>query len=212
MFKIQITKSEFAVLISPVGPCVIRPGIAVACSGCADSMTLALLTEAWAAKRGGRVTALVIDHSIRENSKAEAQSVAAELASHGVACEIILNNVPIRSADVQATARKIRYELLNKWCVANGYLHLAVAHHQDDQIETFFIRLSRGSGVEGLSSMSEKTKIQYGINLIRPLLDSNKKELSYIAKKIFGKIFKDPPNIIHKGKKHDGIKIKTGMI
>ena len=42
--------------------------------------------------------------------------------------------------------------------------------------------------------MSEKTKIKYGVNLLRPFLDSNKQELSYIAKKIFGKTFKDPTN------------------
>ena len=156
-------------LMASVGPFEIRPGIAVACSGGADSMTLALLTEAWAAKRGGRVTALVIDHSIRENSKAEAQSVAAELASHGVACQIILNNVPIRSADVQATARKIRYELLNKWCVANGYLHLAVAHHQEDQAETVLLRLARGSGSHGLAAMAPVVETSK-IRIIRPIL------------------------------------------
>ena len=71
---------------------------------------------------------------------------------------------------------------------------LLVAHHQDDQIETFLIRLSRGSGVEGLSSMKEMTILKSGISLIRPLLEFKKTQLISIAKKNFGKIFKDPSN------------------
>ena len=84
--------------------------------------------------------------------------------------------------------------MLVQFCKKKNIKYILTGHHSDDQIETFFIRLSRGSGVEGLSSMSEKTKISYGINLIRPFLDSKKKELSYISKKIFRKTFKDPSN------------------
>ena len=84
--------------------------------------------------------------------------------------------------------------MLSDFCKKKGSKYLLTAHHQDDQIETFFIRLSRGSGVEGLSSMKEKSKIKHGINLLRPFLDSNKVELSYVSRKIFGKTFKDPSN------------------
>ena len=71
---------------------------------------------------------------------------------------------------------------------------LLVAHHQDDQIETFLIRLSRGSGVEGLSSMQEMITLKNGTRLIRPLLDFKKIDLIKIAKNIFGKTLKDPSN------------------
>ena len=42
--------------------------------------------------------------------------------------------------------------------------------------------------------MSEKTNIKYGTKLIRPFLDLEKEKLKYIAKKLFGKTFKDPSN------------------
>jgi len=71
---------------------------------------------------------------------------------------------------------------------------IVTAHHKDDQIETFLIRLSRGSGVEGLSSMSETTKLNHGIKLLRPFLKFSKAELQKISKKFFTQIIEDPSN------------------
>ena len=67
-------------------------------------------------------------------------------------------------------------------------------HHRDDQIETFLIRLSRGSGIQGLSSMNKMTKLNQDTKLFRPLLDTNKEDLIFLSKKYYGKIFKDPSN------------------
>ena len=67
-------------------------------------------------------------------------------------------------------------------------------HHRDDQIETFLIRLSRGSGIQGLSSMQKVSNLNSKIKLIRPLLDEKKKDLSVLSKQYFGKFFKDPSN------------------
>ncbi len=61
-------------------------------------------------------------------------------------------------------------------------------------METFFIRLSRGSGLHGLSSMRPIYKIEDNINLIRPLLDFKKIKLIKISKLIFGRYYKDPTN------------------
>ena len=48
--------------------------------------------------------------------------------------------------------------------------------------------------MEGLSSMQEMINLKSGISLIRPLLEFKKTQLISIAKKTFGKIFKDPSN------------------
>ena len=59
------------------------------------------------------------------------------------------------------------------------------AHHSDDQIETFLIRLSRGSGLQGLSSMSEISKLKNDIKIFRPFLSFKKNQLVRITKVIF---------------------------
>ncbi len=71
---------------------------------------------------------------------------------------------------------------------------ILTAHNLEDQVETFFIRLSRGSGLDGLSSMKKVNKVEGSIKLARPLLDLKKIELIKISKIIFGKYYKDPSN------------------
>ena len=165
----------------------------VAVSGGPDSMALAGLSNILMSEKKNKVFYALVDHGIRKNSEKESKQVKKLLEKNNIKLEILKNKKKIIK-NIQKNAREIRYKLLSNFCKKKRTSYLLTAHHQDDQIETFFIRLSRGSGVEGLSSMSEKTKISYGINLIRPFLDSKKKELSYISKKIFRKTFKDPSN------------------
>ena len=68
------------------------------------------------------------------------------------------------------------------------------AHNFEDQVETFFIRLSRGSGLTGLSAMSLISKLEKNIKLVRPLLDVKKKLLIKFSMNTFKKYFKDPSN------------------
>ena len=63
-----------------------------------------------------------------------------------------------------------------------------------DQIETFLIRLSRGSGVQGLSAMSMTSSLDEKVKIFRPLLNQDKKKLVFTAKKVFGNYVKDPSN------------------
>ena len=75
---------------------------------------------------------------------------------------------------------------------------MLTAHNLEDQVETFFIRLSRGSGLAGLSSMKPISKLGKNVNLYRPLLDVKKKFLLKISKNTLGKYFKDPSNLNQK--------------
>ena len=140
-----------------------------------------------------KVYFILVDHGIRKNSAKEALQVKKILKKHNIKLKILKNKKKINK-NFQKNARDVRYELLSRFCKKNKVKNLVTAHHKDDQIETFLIRLSRGSGVEGLSSMSEATKLKNRITLIRPFLEYKKEYLKYISRKIFNRTIKDPSN------------------
>lgn len=165
-----LTPAEFGVRMAALGPFEKTPRIAVACSGGPDSMALAMLASEWANAAGGRATALIVDHGMRPNSAAEAATVAGWLTEEGIASTILTWQGPPPSADRQAAARQARYGLMRRWCEEAGVLHLLLAHHRQDQAETFMLRLARGSGVDGLGAMAPVSGLPE-LRLLRPLLD-----------------------------------------
>ena len=160
---------EFASLFGALGPFEARPHLAVACSGGADSMALALLLHDWARSAGGSLTALTVDHRLRPESAAEAGRVAEWMRARGIAHEVLVRPDTPLTGNLQAEARRIRYALMSEWCRRRGVLHLALAHHLEDQAETLLLRLARGSGVDGLAAMAPVTE-NPAVRLLRPLL------------------------------------------
>lgn len=69
---------------------------------------------------------------------------------------------PPRPADKMSAAREARYALLLAACAAAGSRHLLLAHHADDQAETFLLRLLHASGVAGLACMPAAVERQTG--------------------------------------------------
>ncbi|WP_404386037.1 tRNA lysidine(34) synthetase TilS [Caenispirillum salinarum] len=167
----------FAALMAPLGPFERPPRLAVAVSGGADSLALTLLAHEWAARRGGSVLALTVDHGLRPAAAEEARTVGRWLAARGIAHAILTNERPAPSANIQAEARGLRYRLLLERCRAEGILHLLTGHHREDQAETLLLRLGRGSGLRGLSAMAPVTEATEA-RLLRPLLDVPRASLS----------------------------------
>ncbi len=145
------------------------PRIAVGVSGGADSLALALLADGWARRRGGEAMALTVDHRLRRGSGAAAREVGRILAPHGIRHHVLTRHGPAPRSNVQAAAREARYALLGDWCRRQGILHLALAHHLEDQAETFLLRLGRGSGADGLACMPVVAEM-HDLRLIRPLI------------------------------------------
>lgn len=146
-----------------------QPHIAVAVSGGADSMAACLLAQLWASARGGRVTALSVDHGMRHESAAEAQQVARWLEPYAIAHHILHWQGETPARNVQEHARDGRYALLRGWCKAHHVLHLITGHQHDDQRETHVLRTERGSGAYGLAGMALVTE-QDEVRVLRPLL------------------------------------------
>ena len=165
----------------------------VAVSGGPASLALAALTKAYSNIKKIKFKYVLVDHNIRKNSAKEAKQVKSLWKKDKINLNIILNKKKI-TKNIQSLARNRRYEILSNYCRKNKINTLITAHNLEDQVETFFIRLSRGSGLQGLSSMNYLSKIDNKVNLYRPLLDIKKKFLIKISKIVFGKYFKDPSN------------------
>ena len=165
----------------------------IAVSGGPDSLALTALAKSYSYENRSRFFYVLVDHNLRKNSSREAQLVKKLLKKHEINLHILKNTKKIKK-NIQSEARKIRYNLLTSFCKKRKINTILTAHNLEDQVETFFIRLSRGSGLDGLSSMKKINKIDGGVKLIRPLLDFKKIELIKISKIIFGKYYKDPTN------------------
>lgn len=79
---------------------------------------------------------------------------------------------------VQMIARNIRYDFFVNLCDSHSLDFICTGHHQDDQVETFFIKLFRSSGLKGLSGMKILDN-----KIFHPLLNFSKKELLIFARK-----------------------------
>ncbi len=176
--------------------------IAVAVSGGGDSMALAILLKEWCGQKGIKLSALTVDHGLREASKREVLRVEDWLNKRSIDCEILTWAGSKPQSNIQDEARTERYRLLGDWCSENGVENLFLAHHKDDQAETFLMRLIRGSGVDGLAAMDVTNELHRlhsasdsgGLKLHRPLLDVPKVRLMALLKKEDVEWIDDPSN------------------
>ncbi|GAB4377025.1 MAG: tRNA lysidine(34) synthetase TilS [Kiloniellaceae bacterium] len=176
-----VAAAEFAGCMAALEPFEPRPHVAAAVSGGADSLALTVLLHDWLAARGGRLTAFTVDHGLRPESAAEAAAVGRLLKGAGITHRVLRwdGGAHLRSGggSRQAAARAARYRLLLEACEAAGIFHLALAHHLEDQAETFLLRLGRGSGLDGLAAMAAVSETS-GLRLLRPLLALPKARLA----------------------------------
>ena len=161
--------AAFARLMAPFGPFETNPDLAVAVSGGRDSLSLAVLAKEWAADRGGRAIALIVDHGLRVEAAEEARATARLLARQGLHSVVLCWDGPKPMTGLQEAAREARYRLLRQACRERGILHLLVAHHADDQDETIAMRAARASGPDGLAGMAALVEWAE-VRLLRPLL------------------------------------------
>ena len=124
----------------------------VGISGGPDSLALAAITKTISLDKKFKFYYALVNHNIRKNSKQEAQKVKQLLKKYDINLNILTNKSKINK-NIQSQARQVRYKLLEDFCHKNGINIVLTAHNLEDQVETFFIRLSRGSGLTVLSAM-----------------------------------------------------------
>ena len=171
----------------------INQNFIVGVSGGSDSLALAFLAKIYSIKKNLKIKFFIVDHKLRSESTKEAKYIKKILKNFFINAEILTWHGKKPHSNIQSLARKKRYELLILKCKKLKINNILLAHHKDDLFENFFIRILRGSGLKGLISFSKKSKID-NINILRPLLELNKKDLQFVSKNVFNFFVDDPSN------------------
>lgn len=150
--------------------------LAVAVSGGPDSLALLLLAHELAQKKGSYVIALTVNHNLRSEAKEEALQVKEWAKGRGIQHEILDWNHDRPTSRLQEKARQARYGLLTEWCKHNQISTVLLGHHQQDQEETFWLRLASGSGLDGLAGMKQ-CLVRNDIIFLRPFLSFSKQQI-----------------------------------
>ena len=161
-----------------------RLGLAV--SGGGDSVALMRLAPA-----GARVA--TVDHRLRPESAEEAGQVARWCAALGLPHETLVWTHEGVTGNLPAEARRTRYRLLADWAGRLGLTHVLIGHTEDDIAETFLMRLTRESGLDGLAAMRPAWR-QAGVTFLRPLLTIGRSELRAYLTGIGQGWIEDPTN------------------
>ena len=164
----------------------------VAFSGGLDSTVLlyALKQALVKEKLNKEILAIHVDHKQNKNSKnwIEHCKKFCETMQVSFACSQIKSN---KKALSENDLRNLRYEVFSEYVDKNSTLFLA--HHLDDQIETFFFRIFRGTGMDGIVGIPEERALNEG-RLVRPFLGLSKDLLLSYAKKHKLDFINDPSN------------------
>ena len=160
--------------------------VLVAVSGGRDSMVLAEKVR----RSGGPFAIAHCNFRLRgEDSDADEALVREWAARHGVTCHVKAFETEAyalrKGISIEMAARELRYRWFGELCREHGYEAVLTAHHADDNTETFFLNLLRGTGIKGLCGMPESGFLpdpDYGdIPLLRPLLHTTRAEIDALA-------------------------------
>ncbi|MBQ0129707.1 MAG: tRNA lysidine(34) synthetase TilS [bacterium] len=151
--------------------------LVLAVSGGVDSMVLTDLMQ----KAGAHFVVAHCNFHLRgEESDGDEQFVRDYARKNDLQCFVNHFDTEKYAAEkgvsIEMAARDLRYAWFEELRLQLGYDKIVLAHHADDQIETFFINLLRGAGLHGLKGMKPKNGV-----LIRPLLWASREQIRKYA-------------------------------
>jgi tRNA(Ile)-lysidine synthase len=153
--------------------------VVVGVSGGADSVALLHILH----RLGYPLVAAHLNHRIRgAEADGDEQFVKGLCTKLGVECVTQKTDVPAlakeKGLSLEMAAREARHEFFRSLPPATCHLPpvIALAHHADDQLETFFLRAARGAGVTGLGGMRASQKLA-AMQLLRPMLGIRRAEI-----------------------------------
>jgi tRNA(Ile)-lysidine synthase len=159
------------------GLCPTGTRLLIGLSGGSDSVALVLLLQELAEQDDFRVVALAhLNHRLR-CSAARDEEFCRELANR-VGLPIAVESIDVASyaqtqrLSVEDSARRLRYDFLDRVAESVSADRIAVGHTRDDQAETFLLKLIRGAGLTGLGGIYPRRG-----RVVRPLLDVGRADL-----------------------------------
>ena len=157
--------------------------LVLAVSGGPDSLGLMVAAARWRALAGEGPALHVasVDHGLRPEAAGECAMVVEEARRLGLPATILAWEGDKPASGLQEAARDTRLALLAAHARAVGATGIVLAHHREDQAETVFMRLLRGSGPLGLKGMAS-TSQRDGLALLRPFLFVPKARLAATAR------------------------------
>ncbi|MCB0478579.1 MAG: tRNA lysidine(34) synthetase TilS [Crocinitomicaceae bacterium] len=150
-----------------------KDGILVACSGGPDSVLLLIFLKSL----GYSIQVAHCNFQLRgQESDLDEEFVSNLCQKEGIPFHVIQfeteNIAKQRKESIQLTARNLRYQWFSELAEKNNLKYICTAHHLDDRIETFFLNLFRGTGLNGLAPL----EIIKG-NRLRPFNSFTKSEI-----------------------------------
>ncbi len=147
--------------------------ILLAVSGGVDSMVLMSLCI----NSGYNVGVAHCNFQLRGEESDEDETLVLETArKYGVVCHDrrfdTAGEMERTGESMEMAARRLRYTWFAELCEQHGYTVIAIAHHIDDSIETFFINMLRGTGLRGLTGISNQAG-----RIVRPMMFATRKEI-----------------------------------
>ena len=152
-------------------------------------MTLLYVLHALSMRYGWKPTVAHFNHQLRGRSS-EADERLVRKTAAALKLPFVAGRADVRKfaegskLSIEMAARRLRHEFYVRAARERKVSVVALAHHADDQVELFFLRLLRGAGGEGLAGMKWRSPspVNGKIALIRPLLDVTKAELCDLAR------------------------------
>jgi tRNA(Ile)-lysidine synthase len=163
--------------------------ILVAVSGGADSMVLLRVLHLLAKRNRLKLYVAHFNHHLRGRASDADEGLVRQTAEK-LRLKLFSGSADVKrfstqwKISVEMAARKLRHEFLARTARKLNIPNIALAHHADDQVELFFLRLFRGSGGEGVAGMKWRSPspADQKITVVRPLLDFSKAELVAFAR------------------------------
>jgi tRNA(Ile)-lysidine synthase len=158
--------------------------VLVAVSGGLDSMALLHLLHELSSRHRWHLTVAHFNHRLRGRSSDADEKLVRQTAA-AMRLPFVAGRANVREfaqkskLSIEMAARKLRHDFFARAAKERKIRAVALAHHTDDQVELFFLRILRGAGGEGLAGMKWRSPspVDSKITLVRPLLDAAKAEL-----------------------------------